>query len=171
MATQNRLNCSIGSVGQALTANSGSPPSFQSNILSVSLTLTSSQIKNLVSTPITLLSSPGSSKYILLLNAISVMNYAGTNGFTASASQTISLYYTSSSGIICTQTDLISNSSIVATQTNYCYNQTTLLPQTNQTNLSNKPIVIINTTGTNIAGNAAGDNTITIFCYYTIVQI
>lgn len=156
--------------GSTLTINGSNVP------LLTKLTLTSSQVKNLAGTPITLISAPGVNNLIIMRGIDVMMAYGGTNPFTASSPSTqgIVLYYT---------TNTNGNQAGWGVMGSSQYTQSNSVFQVGQASggnavvltaagMENEPIVIgIDSLSANIAGNAANDNTINIVAYYEIVDV
>jgi len=136
-------------------------------LLSVSGTLTNTQVKNLHGTPVQIIAAPGSGKMINLIYGVFTMNYGGTNAFTAAASQTINAYWgtTVNSGINMT------NGGITATSSQASLFAVTGLAGQAYTNFANVAVNIYNSTATEISGNAANDNTVSYNIIYRIITI
>ena len=159
-----------GSSGNVLTSDgtnwtsaAASGGSFQT----VSITLTNSQIKNLHGTPVEIIAAPGAGKGIALVTICSQLNYGGTNVFTASAAQTIGLYYnnnTTSAGTALSNTQIVANTN----RKSILPNSSSLLSQAVGI-LDNVNIAAWNNNATEISGNAANNNTIDIIVAYLIV--
>lgn len=136
----------------------------------VSGNLTSSQIKNLHGTPITLVSAPSAGQVLIVVSpAYSKFNYGGTNAFTAAAAQKIVLAYgTGASGL--TNITLIDNTTLKGTASSYMLNRTVnILTLNSLASYEALPIVAINQVVTEISGNAANNNTLSYgFYYYTV---
>lgn len=133
----------------------------------ISVQLTNSQIKNLNATPVQILAAPGAGKVYNVLSVSARLNYGGTNIFTAGASQTIALIYGTSASVV----TAVTNAMLVAAAVRYAL---FLVPVviTNGTvaNYDNLAINAKNGIATEISGNAANDNTVTIQVVYTIIQ-
>lgn len=169
------VTTAVGTATQVLTSNgAGVAPTFQAapgtGFSTATLNLTNSQIKNLHGTPVTAISNPGSGKTIQVLGVITKMVYGGTNIFTAGASQTISAAYASSSGttftnsgVIMSNANIVNNASTIQTAIPANVGGGAAFPATN---LENQPIVVYNPVATEISGNAANDNTITVIITY-----
>jgi hypothetical protein len=160
-----------GTSGNVLTSNgtdwTSAAPAGGGSFLTVSITLTNSQIKNLHGTPVEIIAAPGAGKGIALVTICSQLNYGGTNVFTASAAQTIGLYYnnnTTSAGTALSNTQIVANT-----------NRKSILPGANSLLsqavgiLDNVNIAAWNNNATEISGNAANNNTIDIIVAYWIV--
>lgn len=164
---------SVGSSGDVLTSNgAGALPTFQTpsgGISFVSVTLTNSQIKALHATPIQIIAAPGAGKFISIIKAFGQLNYGGNNAFTNTGSGQINLYYNNGSGQITNA--IMSSSAITATATSITYQAQSSILSVASTGLANQAIVAYQTSATEISGNAANDNTITIYVYYTTVTL
>jgi hypothetical protein len=156
-----------GTSGNVLTSNgtnwaSSTPP----YIATATGTLTNSQIKALHATPIAVLAAQGVGTAICVLALQIKMNYGGSNVFTAGASQTINLYYGTTTSIIIGLT----NAQIVAAATQF----TNIVPASisgANTLVDNLALNFYNPIATEITGNAANNNTITYRVVYSVVSI
>lgn len=173
-STSGVISTVTGTAGFVLTANSGAAPSFQAvssptgTVLNASITLTSSQVKSLHSTPITAIAAPGAGLMINVIGAVTTLHYGGTNAFTASASQSIVLNYTNGAGV--TALGLNFGTAQITATTNTTVPSNSLgYASTATTNLTNTPIVAYQTVATEISGNAANNNTIVINITYNII--
>ncbi len=168
------VTTSAGTSGQVLTSNgAGVAPTYQaaggSGLLVSSTVLTSTQIKALRATPITLIAAQGSGNAIWLLGIITKFTYGGTNVFVAAAGQTIGVYYVGTAGLQ-VYTALF-NAALTGSSSSY-----TQVPIVNSggnatTIFENQAVVAANTVATEITGNAANDNTITINLLYKVVTL
>ena len=171
------VTTTAGTSGQVLTSNgAGVAPTYQAagggGILSASLALTNSQVKNLAGTPIQIIAAPGAGNVINIVNLSSVMTYGGTNAFTNTSGQPIAAYYgtnTSASNLIFNAVKVIAPLLLLQPLGN-------LVSNTSRTgNIAasiavNAALVIgVPSASANIAGNAANNNTITIYVLYTII--
>ncbi len=132
------------------------------------IVLTSAQIKALHGTPINLVAAQGSGKVIVLVSSIAKFFYGGSNVFVAGAAQTIAIAYGTTPLI---QNALISNATIVGTASVY---QAPLLSAISSNPIANLENVALNayvTVATEISGNAANDNTVTISILYYVINI
>lgn len=134
------------------------------------VTLTSSQIKNLNGTPIVLIAAQGAGTVINIVSAIAKFNYGGSNVFVAAASQNINMYYGTT---VAATNGFITNAQIIGSADTY---QASFTPPTSLSNiavasLENVAINAYNTSATEISGNAANDNTITILIKYYVSSI
>lgn len=162
-----------GTTGQVLTATTGSPPSWASagaaGVSVASVTLTSSQIQNLVATPITLVPAPGAGKVLVPLTMSLKFTYGGTNPFTASSAN-IAISYSTILTFGFNTANILPSGMLNSTANKYTvypFNAGNYINQT-AANLENVAIVIYNAGGA-VTGNAALDNTVTFWlAYYTI---
>lgn len=136
-------------------------------LITLTGTLTSSQIKNLHATPITFLAAQGVGTVIVIISIAGKMNYGGNNVFTAAAAQTVTLNYGTGNSI----GSIMSNADIKAASTQFTI--TTPASQTPATNaaVDNVTVNFFNSVATEIGGNAANDNTITYSITYRVVSI
>jgi hypothetical protein len=140
------------------------------NLLVATKTLTSAQIKAIHATPIEIIAAPGAGKGIFVINYSAKLVYGGTNPFTAAASQTIGLYFNNNTTSHVTGTNLIANAMITNTA-NAFTRASSVTGFGNQAagTLDNVNLAAYNSVATEISGNAAGNNTINITVYYTVV--
>lgn len=125
------------------------------------VTLTSAQVKALKATPITLVAAPGANLAIVPTSVNIVVNYGGTNAFTEDADD-LSIGYASAGEIAeIESTGLID-------QTNDEWRNITFEHAETFVPAENEAVVITNLDD-EIAGNAAGDNTVAIRLYYRVV--
>ena len=139
------------------------------NLLYTTFSLTSSQIKNLHATPISVIAAPGSGKVIIPIQYMVKFIYGGNNAFVASASQTLTLQYGSdtTTGVV----TLANNPTIISTSTSYHSNASAIILNLPSSSLENSGLSMYNPIATEISGNASNDNSINISCIYYIVQI
>jgi hypothetical protein len=132
----------------------------------VTPTLTNSQIKNLNTTPVQVIAAQGSGTVILIVSCSAVMQYGGNNIFTAGASQTINLYYGTTTNIL----TALNNLNIVAANSTINWSTSASLNGT-ETNYDDQAVNLWNPISTNISGNAADDNTMAFVISYIVVNI
>jgi len=163
-----------GTAGYVLTANTaGTAPSFQqlggaSGVQTVQRVLTNTEIKNLVATPITIISAPGSGKFIRIINGIGKLNYGGNNAFTNPSNSNLQLQY--EGGIIQAVNNILANTQVTATSNQIESNNPSIVSQAASA-VENQGIKAANTGASDFAGNAANDNTITVFITYQVLTL
>lgn len=148
-----------------LLVSDGTNWNSTAGIITVTGTLTNSQIKALHGTPVSAISAPGAGKAIRVIQATIRLSYGGNNAFTASASQTIGLYW---NGVTAAITAVMANSSITATANNFSY----AVPAASNgasTLYENVAMEWFNPVSTEISGNAAANNTMPWSISYIIV--
>lgn len=138
-------------------------------ILSVSGTLTNSQIKNLHGTPIQLLAAQGVGTVIVIISSCGKMNYGGNNAFVAGAGQSVQVYF--GSGTTATTWFLMANSALTATATQFDISAQASAVFGPNSAVDNQALYAYNPIATEISGNAANDNTITYKIDYMVVSI
>jgi hypothetical protein len=153
---------------------SGGLPSWSAaaggGFMATQVVLTAAQVKALRATPITIVAAPGAGKFINVVTMAWKLTYGGTSAFTAAVGQTIPLAYTNVSGTPLA-TSGFSNSSITATSNQIGYAVMTNSLGIASTSRENQPIVAYNSSATEITGNAANDNTITVSVTYQILTL
>jgi hypothetical protein len=152
--------------GNTVTINGGG------NVpISLQFTLTSSQIKNLATTPIQVIAAQGANKLIMIRNVDMSFIYGGHNAFTNVSS--IILYYNTNltannAGGQVGSVQVIGGTNSTY-QVNLVGNSSSLLTASN---MVNQPIVVgIDSMNTNITGNAANDNSIVFVVNYEVVDV
>lgn len=156
-----------GTNGNILTSNGTNWTSAAApggGMLSVSGVLTNAQIKALHGTPIQIIAAPGSGKAIVITMVVMTMNYGGSNVFTAGASQTVALYYGTTTII----NTAMSNAMIVASATQI-KDQTGNANTTVFSSWDNQLVNLYNPIATEISGNAANNNTMSYYVQYFIL--
>jgi hypothetical protein len=166
---------SVGTSGQVLTSNgAGALPTFQAapggGVLQASISLTNSQIKALVGTPITLVAAPGSGNFVNIINGSSSLTYGGTNAFTNASNVPISLFFgANTNAAIC---EVLSQQSVVATSSQFFIGAPAMLGANASSTANNAAVIISIPSGsTNIGGNAANNNTMKVFVTYQILAL
>ena len=133
------------------------------------VTLTSTEIKALRATPITLVAAPGAGNALLFQGALLKLNYGGTNAFTET-DDNLAVRFTDGSGVIVSAT-IESTAFITATADT----MTNAIPKADAivaaASAENQALVLHNTGDGEIAGNAADDNTVTLRIFYNTVAI
>jgi len=161
----------LGSSGDVLTSNgAGALPTFQATsapavtLQTAQFTLTSAQMKALHATPVTAIAAPGAGKLIVMVGIYAKYIYAGTNVFVASAGQNVQVAFGSTTNGAIT---LFNVNQIAAAANVYIQAQTGANVSNGATD--NQAILLYNSSGTEVTGNAAGDNTFNInFLYYVV---
>jgi hypothetical protein len=166
---------SVGTSGQVLTSNgAGALPTFQAapggGIQSVTISLTNSQIKALVGTPITAVAAPGSGNFVNIISGSSSLTYGGTNAFTNASNVPISLFFgANTNAAIC---EVLSQQSVVATSSQFFIGVPAMLGANASSTANNAAVIISIPSGsTNIGGNAANNNTMKVFVTYQILAL
>jgi hypothetical protein len=160
-----------GTSGNVLTSDgtnwTSAAASGPSGLSFAQVTLTSAQIKALHATPIQIIAAPGAGKMIVVVSAsFSHFVYGGSNVFTAAASQTVSLYYGTATAVFFASA--IPNAIITGSASTICV-QDIVVGNGPSANFRNVAINAYNPVVTEIAGNAANNNTITFAVLYYIV--
>lgn len=159
-----------GTSGNVLTSNGTNwVSSTLAELTTVTVTLTSAQIKALNATSITLIAAQGAGKIIVLTSIILKKFYGGTNVFTAAAAQTINLFYGTT--VAANSGTLGTNAVIVSTGTVFATALPVVLTAATTTSYENAGIVIRNPVATEISGNAANNNTITVSASYYVATM
>ncbi len=169
----------VGTSGQVLTSNgAGTLPTWQTSsaggglLTTAVITITSPQIKALRASPVTLIPAQGAGKTIVLVSCIAKFNYAGTNAFTNG--QTVTLRYVDTNGTQVVTVNLIPSTQITATATSISIANsfgTNLLDISPTSLVENQVLCIANVGASEITGNAANDNTITIQATYYVATL
>jgi hypothetical protein len=173
-SANNLVSVAPSTSGYVLTSNgASSDPSFQAvaganGLSSVSITLTNSQIKNLRATPIQLIAAPGANKIIMPVgNAWWVLNYGGTSAFTGT--NTIGVYFNNAAGTPFIGTPLMAAFEINSTA-NLFGVKAGVVASADPAVVTNYGIYAVNLGGSEIGGNAANDNTITLAFSYMVLS-
>lgn len=132
----------------------------------VSLTLTSAQVKTLHASPIQILAAQGAGTVIVpLLPIIGKLTYGGNNAFVAGGGGTIGLLY----GTTPSLESIFPNATLIATSSRYNNTATSGATSNAASSMENAALNLFNPAVTEISGNAANDNTITVcFIYYVL---
>ena len=157
-----------GTSGNVLTSNGTNFVSQTPQIQVVQLALTNSQLKNINTTPVTLIAAPGAGKVINLIYVSGLFTYGGTNAFTGS--NTLEAYFGTAAGPLAGQ--FIFSSTMVGTTTAYSSpagSATGFGSSAAQSSCDNTAIVV--SAFANYGGNAAGNNTATVIAVYTILSL
>lgn len=163
----------INVVGDATTINIAGNPgtstltaSVLNPILHATQTLNSGQVKALRGSPITIITGPAAGETICIMRAQLKLVYGGTNPFTNP--QDMALRYTNGTGVI------VSSSITAAGFIDQSANTyTSTVPVANAivagTAAEAQAIVLHNTGGSEITGNAAADNTLVVDVEYVVL--
>lgn len=158
-----------GTTGQVLVGTTGSAPSWgtvSGTLTNATVTITSAQAKTIHASPISLLAAPGSGNFILIFSVTGQLNYGGTNAFTNGGTQALNIFYgTDSTGVFAASA--LPASQITSTSSQL--NNTSAAASGASSTLLNKGLVVSQTSATEIGGNAAGNNTITVNIWYMTV--
>jgi hypothetical protein len=165
-ATMPMQQITNGTAGQTLIAVTGAQPTWANLMQTISVPLSAAEINALRATPKTLIPAPGPGKIINVISCMIRLNYVAL--FTANANQMLAIGYTNITGpsIIATaaSNDLIKSSAdrvlgtINGGQDLTSYNS-----------VANQPVVIYNTSTTEISGGAG--SSMTVFLTYQIINI
>lgn len=149
-------------VSSANTAGAG--------LLSVSGTLTNTQVKNLRATPVQIVAAPGAGNIIQVVTWSMTMNYGGTNAFTAPSSALVNLFI----GASVVAADGLYGTALTSTTSRYAQGvafDLGVLAGFAYSSLANAALNIGNNGGAEIAGNAANNNTVSYNVLYRIITI
>jgi hypothetical protein len=146
----------------------------QLNVAAV--TLTSAQIKTIHGTPYVLVAAPGVGKTIIVVSAWANFVYGGSNVFSVGGSQSISLYYgTSGTAASLATASSLGPNTLIGSSATVIMAQSPLISAattgTTRTVLQNTALNVYNPVVTEIAGNAANDNTMTFTVLYYIATL
>lgn len=171
MATQNSLNFSNGSTYQILEATTGQTPSFQNNTttLTATLTLTSSQIKNLHGTPVQIIPAPSAGTTIFINSFTMDMDYGGTSVFVAALGQSINLYFGLPSLAIEYYSGMTSSGITAAVNKTCMGTLVTPLSGVASTSYEASAIYVGQPIATEISGDILNDSTMTFNIGYSIL--
>lgn len=133
------------------------------------VTLTSAQVKALAATQIELVAAPGAGKALKFMGAVLKLDYGGTNAFTES-SVTFGIKYTDDSGFQVSQT-IEATGFIDQTADTYTNAEPAIDAIVAATGMENQALVLDNLGGSEVAGNAANDNTLVVSVAYRVVEI
>lgn len=130
------------------------------------VSITAAQIKAIRATPITLVAAPAAGKALRFLGAELILDYGGSNVFTESTNN-LAIRYTNGSGVIVSgtieTTGFIDQSADTATGA---------IPVIDgivaKAGVEAQALVLHNTSGAEIAGNAANDNVVRVKTWYSV---
>jgi len=167
------VTTATGTAGQILTSNgAGVAPTYQATadgLLISTTVLTSSQVKNLHGTPIQAVAAPGAGNVVNIVNVFSKMTYGGSNVFVAGAGQFIAVMYAPVANNNRPYNAML-NAAVVAAASSYTIGGV-ITTTAVATQYENAAIQLYVTSVTEISGNAANDNTITVQILYRIITI
>lgn len=120
------------------------------------VSMTSAEVKALRATPKTLVAAPGAGLVLEYLSMVLLVDYGGTNGWTESTNN-LAVKYENGSGTAVTGTIEMTGfiDQTADTMTTSIYKIDTIAAKTA---CENKALVLHNTSGAEIGGNAANDN-------------
>jgi len=146
-----------------------SAPDTTNRLSFIQVDLTSAQIKALRATPIQCIAAPGAGKQIMIIQAFSRLNYGGSNVFTNG--QNCSLEFGSTD--ICAQNIITAAQIVAAANTSVSVSNPipNFFSNVRPVWTDNVAITIKNTGASEITGNAAGDNTVSLYIYYMTITI
>lgn len=131
--------------------------------------LTSAEVKALRATPKTLIAAPGAGKIVVVESVTLQLNYGGTNAFTESADNLVVQYTDSGqdiTGAIETTGFIDQTADMVAV-----YYPAAIAAMATATVGVNEAVELFNTGDGEIAGNAAGNNTLNVTVAYRVVDM
>lgn len=132
------------------------------------VTLTSSEIKNLTTAQKTLVAAPAAGKVLKFMGAVMKLNYGGNNVFTESGDN-LAVKFTDDSGAQVSQT--IETTGFIDQMAD---TYTTAEPKIDAivaAASAEAQALVLDNLGSNIAGNAADDNTITMRVFYQVMTL
>lgn len=129
------------------------------------ITLSNSQIKNIFTSPVTVIAAPGAGKIIIPLVLTVKFNYGGNNAFITGGN--LNGYVGSKTG-----TNVFAiNSGVYTGTTDAVFGYGTNIGQSGPfTQNQNQPVILATAT-LDPTGNAANDNTMTVNLIYTIITM
>jgi hypothetical protein len=133
------------------------------------VTLTSTEVKALETTPIELVPAQGAGSVIKFMGALLKLDYGGTNGFTEGGNDNVVINYTDGSGVSVSQS-VEGTGFIDQTADTYTNAEPAIDAIVAATGAENQALVLHNP-GTGIGGNAADDNTLVVRTYYIVQSI
>jgi hypothetical protein len=132
------------------------------------VSMTSAEVKALRATPKTLVAAPGAGKLLRFLGIDLLLDYGGNNGFTESGNN-LAVKYTDGSGAAVSSTIEMTG---FIDQTADTRTQSTPLIDAivAKSGSENKALVLHNTSGAEIGGNAGADNVVRAKVWYSIIS-
>lgn len=127
------------------------------------------QVKNLVSSPVELIPSPGPGKIIVIVNCVSKMIYGGSNPFQDNGGNGLSVTYGPTS--IFQACLFLASQCITSEVDQVAVNACNANSSAGYAVAANTGVYLNNISGVNISGNAAGDNFLSWYIDYNIVSI
>ena len=153
--------------GDSAAANTIDSTDLDTSILQyAAVSMTSAEVKALRATPKTLVAAPGAGKVIEYISAVLILDYGGTNGWTESTNN-LAIKYGDGSGTAVTGTIEMTNfiDQTADTMTTSIYKIDTIAAKTA---CENKALVLHNTSGAEIGGNAANNNVLRAKVVYRV---
>lgn len=168
---------SVGAAGEVLTSNGpGALPTFQAagggaGLLFNSFTITSTQLKAINTSPVTLIPAQGAGIVINPLIATCKFVYGGSNVFTGGSAS--ALFLTFQGGTPSTQIGqvLVTLSIMTGTVSTYTFQGLTVTPRPAYTAATCENRDLIISALADYTGNAANDNYVVIGLYYQLLTI
>lgn len=131
--------------------------------------ITSAEVKALRATPAVLVTAPGAGYFLEFVSAFLMLDYGGTNVFTEST-YNLAVRYTNTTGAIVSQT-IETTGFIDQSADTYTCGLPKIDAIVTAANIVNAALVLHNTAGAEIAGNAGADNVLRVRTFYAIHQI
>lgn len=151
-----------GSTGQLAFSVNANLPQY------AEVTLTSAEVKALATTPIELVAAPGAGNVLIFLGASLKLVYGGSNGFTESGDN-LGVKYTNAAGVQVSQ-DIEMTGFIDQTASTYT-NAEPAIDSIFAASAGENAALVLDNLNSNIAGNAANDNTLVVSVLYRTVSI
>lgn len=162
-----------GSNGTALYVNEGTTSSAAfkpvASVVTKNVELTSAEVKALRATPKEIIAAPGAGKMIVVESVALQLNYGGTNAFTETADNLV-LEYSDSGTDITASIETTGFIDQTADTVALVY-PATIAAAASATAVTNESVVLKNTGDGEIAGNAAGNNTLLVSVAYRVVTL
>lgn len=160
-----------GTSGNVLTSdgtNWTSATAPGAGILTTTITLTNAQVKALHGTPVQIIAAPGAGNMIRVISATGKLIYGGTNAFTAGGAASIAIVNSDLLALVCT---VCANGLLILTTSSYDLPLLNSLVSRSVASTENLALMAYNPSATEIAGNAANNNTIAINVVYKILTM